>query len=81
MKQKTMDQELMTTLNREAQGEEKRRFEKAKLEVARLENKRKVDPRCRLSYAWTNTAMEILPSMIVRIRTVGLDHAAVSYYK
>ncbi|CBJ27034.1 hypothetical protein Esi_0054_0061 [Ectocarpus siliculosus] len=42
MKQKTMDQELMARFNREAHEEEKRKFEKARAKVARLENKRKV---------------------------------------
>ncbi|CAM9845376.1 unnamed protein product [Ectocarpus sp. 13 AM-2016] len=42
MKQKTMDQELMARFNREAQEEEKRKFEKARAKVARLESKRKV---------------------------------------
>ncbi|CAM9736798.1 unnamed protein product [Ectocarpus sp. 4 AP-2014] len=41
MKQKTMDQELMARFNREAQEEEKRKFEKARAKVARLDNKRK----------------------------------------
>lgn len=42
MKQKTMDQELMATLNREAQEDERRRFEHARIAVGRLENMRKV---------------------------------------
>ncbi|CAM9554803.1 unnamed protein product [Hapterophycus canaliculatus] len=42
MKQKTMDQELMARFNKEAQEEEKRRFEAARAKVERLENKRKV---------------------------------------
>lgn len=42
MKQKTMDHELMARFNKEAQEAEKQKFEKAKVAVARLENKRKV---------------------------------------
>lgn len=42
MKQKTMDQELMATINREAQEREKRRFENARVAVDKLANKRKV---------------------------------------
>ena len=42
MKQKTMDHELMARLNRESQEAEKRRFEQAKINIKRLENKRKV---------------------------------------
>lgn len=42
MKQKTMDHELMTRINKEAQEKEQRKFEDAKAAVARLETKRKV---------------------------------------
>lgn len=42
MKQKTMDQELMAVLNKEAQDEEKRRFEEVRLVMGRLDDKRKV---------------------------------------
>lgn len=37
-----MDQELMAVLNKEAQDEEKRRFEEVRLAVERLDDKRKV---------------------------------------
>lgn len=42
MKQKTMDHELMTRINKEAQEAEQRKFEHAKAAVARLDSKRKV---------------------------------------
>lgn len=42
MKQKTMDHELMTRINKEAQEKEQRKFEHAKAAAARLEAKRKV---------------------------------------
>lgn len=39
-----MDHELMTRINKEAQEKEQRKFEHAKVAVARLETKRKVSP-------------------------------------
>lgn len=42
MKQKTKDQELMVMVNKQAQEEEMRKFQVARIAVDRLETKRKV---------------------------------------